>query len=107
MEINIAKSKTSGVKKSHSSLKKKKKKNPSIFFPIQKATSKIIFGSMPLRLFKSLSLLGPYIIPIAPTVSSPPSPFLSNMRKANKPEPSETQISSLVLQLSTNLHTGL
>lgn len=66
-----SKSKTSRVKKSYSSSFKKK----SIFFfffPIQKATSKIIFGSMPLRLFKSLYLLGCDIIPIAPIVSSPP-----------------------------------
>lgn len=76
-EISISrdqysKSKTSRVKKSYSSSLKKKKRKSIFFSPIQKATSKIIFGSMPLRLFKSLYLLGPYIIPIAPIVSSPP-----------------------------------
>lgn len=101
-EISISsnqysKSKTTQVKKSYrSSLKKKIN---LFFFPIHQTTSKIIFGSMSLRLLKSVWFLGLYVIPIAPTISCPPL-FSLKMRKANKPEPSITEFSSPVLQVS-------
>lgn len=109
-EISISsdqysKSKTARVKKSYSS--SLKKKSILFFFPYTANYSQDYIWVNVTQTFQITMLSWIlYHSYFAPTVSSPPL-FSLKMRKANKPEPSITQFSSPVLQISTNLHKGL